>query len=287
MKVSAGNNFVCPVDGLVLMQVDKSLCCGQGHVFDMAREGYCNLLLVQDKASRDPGDNREMVAARRRFLNTGYFAPVVKRLVAAVKEIAAALQRHEIFTVVDAGCGEGYYLDHIKESALAWDFPGELRLAGCDISKWALKAAAKRSTDIGWVVAANRRLPFAPQSVNLILSLFGYPAWTSFRELQPPHGRVVVVDTGVDHLRELREIIYPKINESKLPSIQPAIDCGYVLEREETLKFTFKLNTSSEIQDLLAMTPHAYRINEDRRRALDQLKQLSLTGDVVFRVVRV
>ena len=278
--------FVCPLDNLLLHREKNSLRCDKGHTYDVAREGYCNLLLVQEKASLDPGDNQVMVAARRRFLDGGHFTPIADRLGRIVFEIAGKNHRSNPLRVVDAGCGEGYYLHQLSQSTFVKQHQSNFILAGCDISKWAVKAAAKRSSDIFWAVAGNRRLPFAPDSVDVILSMFGFPDWKSFKTVQPVNGHVVLVDPGPDHLIELRKIIYPKVNVSELPALPTAAtEAGYVLEQQSQLKFSVNLKNNSSIQDLLSMTPHAFRITPKAREELETLKHLTVSVDAVFRVL--
>ncbi len=287
MKISAFTNFVCPVEGLSLLRSANSLHCVKGHNFDVAREGYCNLLLVQQKKTLNPGDNKEMVAARGRFLGGGHFTRIADKLFEIVGTIVAESKGSGHLRIVDAGCGEGYYLDQLRKRAVDSNFSATLELAGFDISKWALKAAAKRSTDIAWAVAGNRQLPFAAGSINLILSMFGFADWESFKTVLAKNGQVLLVDPGPDHLIELRKIIYPTVNVSPLPPASKAIASGFILQREESLKFSISLKNSSQIQDLLAMTPHAFRITAKARKELEALKHLTVTVDVVFRILRV
>ena len=88
MHVTAAANLACPIDALPLATDGTVLRCPAGHCFDRAREGYCNLLVVQHKASLDPGDSREMVAARHRFLNAGHYAPVADAVFATLRATA-------------------------------------------------------------------------------------------------------------------------------------------------------------------------------------------------------
>lgn len=285
MKVSAFKSFVCPMDGLPLLPEKNILRCEKGHVFDVAREGYCNLLLVQQKASLDPGDSKVMVASRRKFLEGGHFAPIAARVFEMVRDMTANVKPDPSLRIVDAGCGEGYYLYQLSQLAVTNHHKGTLALAGCDISKWAVKAAAKRSTDIAWAVAGNRQLPFAPGTVDLILSMFGFPDWENFKTVQPVDGRVLLIDPGPDHLIELRKIIYPEINIREGRSLNTATECGYVLKLTDQIKFSVNLEHNSSIQDLLAMTPHAFKITPEARENLRALKSLTVTADVVFRVL--
>jgi 23S rRNA (guanine745-N1)-methyltransferase len=272
--------LACPLCRSTLHAVANSLRCEQNHSFDRAREGYYNLLAVQHKASRDPGDSREMVAARRRILDAGLYAPIATRNCEIARRLVEAMDRPEGTSVLDAGCGEGYYLD-----ALANALSSNARLAGIDISKWAIRAAAKRNSRAFWAVASNRQLPFAPASVDLILSMFGFPLWDAFAAVQSVGGYVLLVDPGPDHLIEMRSIIYPQVNLTKPHSLEAANAAGYKLIDEQWLRFDVGLTSAAQIADLLGMTPHDYRAPLEGREALARLSQLSVTADVVFRTL--
>ena len=267
--------FHCPLCGQALSPVPGSLKCEKGHTFDLAKEGYCNLLLVQQKASLDPGDNKEMVESRRRFLAAGHFAPIAGKLTEQVRALKLDAPR-----ILDAGCGEGYYTAELKRAL------PNAELAGIDISKWAVKAAAKSHKEIAWAVASSKQLPFAPASFDLVLCLFGFPFWESFQSVLKPSGRVLLVDPAPAHLLELRERIYDNVKETDLSSIDGALKAGFRLESEEQLDFMVTLEGGSAIADLLAMTPHGYRIKADARTALVELPRLTTRASVVFRWLR-
>ncbi len=283
MKVTPLDCFVCPLDGKILKKKANSLACDQGHTFDIAREGYCNLLLVQQKASLDPGDNKEMVSARKAFLDAGYFVPLAALLFQTICAIQKDWEQDQV-RIVDAGCGEGYYLDYCSVQALKLKQKRNLALAGCDISKWALKAAAKRSKEIAWAVAANRQLPFAPGTIDVIVCMFGFPDWKNFQTVQSSKGYVILVEPGFDHLRELRNLIYPEVNETR--KFKPENYDGYRLESTEQLKFSVELNNNPAIHNLLSMTPHAYRISQEAYKKIEHLKRLTVTADITFRILR-
>jgi 23S rRNA (guanine745-N1)-methyltransferase len=282
LKVSPLKNFVCPIDGAVLKKTTRTLACEHGHVYDVAREGYCNLLLVQQKASLDPGDNKDMVAARRKFLDGEYFSPIAERVFKAIVTLQNDTRQETPFRIVDAGCGEGYYLQYISKLA-ANELKVNCELAGCDISKWAVKAAAKRSAEIAWAVASNRQLPFTPGTIDVILCLFGFPDWKSFQKVQRSKSHVITVDPGPNHLIELRTMIYPSINEASKPA--KGNPDGYIVRTSDRFQFNFKLPDQSSIQSLLAMTPHAYRISQDARLAVESLHELTVSADIVVRVL--
>ncbi len=292
MRVAAATNIACPLDGLDMQPNGAQMRCPRGHSFDYGREGYWNLLVVQHKASADPGDSKAMVAARRRFLEAGHFAPIADHVFEVTRSLAqSAMARRSAstpFMVADAGCGEGYYLDRMAELAGADPSAGDLALAGYDVSKWAVQAAAKRTrtrSSIVWLVANSSHPPFLPASVDLMLCLFGFPLWPNFRKVQAAGSAVLLVDPGPDHLIELREIIYPDVRRSQAPPIEAANAAGYMLTRTDSVRFTASLSTAQMVQDLVAMTPHAHRMPEAGRTALQQVSDLSVTVDVVARLL--
>jgi 23S rRNA (guanine745-N1)-methyltransferase len=281
--------LTCPIDGTQLrLQSGGALQCANGHSFDRAREGYYNLLVVQHKASLDPGDSKEMVAARRRILDAGHYAPIANAVRDHVARWALELgEGSHAVNVLDAGCGEGYYLEAISNAGIrggGQSSQPSIQMAGVDISKWAVQAAAKRTNACFWAVATNRHLPFAKGSIDLILSMFGFPLWDAFARVQPLRGQVILVDPGADHLIELRSIIYPEVRQAPAPSFEAARKSGYDLQHEQRLIFKTELTNAAQIADLLAMTPHDHRAPMAGRDALAQLERLSVTGDVAIRV---
>lgn len=272
------------MDGFPLDMSGSAWRCARGHSYDVAQEGYCNLLLVQQKASRDPGDSKAMVAARHRFLEAGHFAPFAERLYFFASGVLAE-GRATPPCVLDAGCGEGYYLAHFAALADKHRLPPDLALAGMDVSKWAVRAAAKRSLAATLVVGSNRQPPFLAGSVDLILSVFGFPHWAGFAAVLAEGGHVLLADPGPEHLAELRQVIYPSVRASPPPSLDAAEKGGFALAAEETLLYSVDLEGQHVIQDLLLMTPHGARVPQERRAAVAALERLSVTVDVTFRLV--
>lgn len=257
--------------------------CPSGHCFDVAREGYLNLLPVQRKRSLDPGDSKEMVAARRRYLAAGFYQPIADRvadwaLAAVLAEAKAGATR----VCLDAGCGEGFYLNTVLARAALAGL--DLQAVGLDISKWAVLAAAKAQRQARWLVGTNAALPIVSGTLDRVMCLFGFPVFEEFARVLKPGGEVLMVDAGPDHLRELREIIYPKL---KLPR-DAALTVGeaFSLVSEETLRFPIRLGDNATISDLLVMTPHLYRAPPEGRARAAALTALDLTVDVVFRRLR-
>lgn len=272
MTITPFQALACPLDGAPLSRSGASLRCASGHSFDIASQGYTHLLPVQQKRSRDPGDSKEMVAARRRFLDAGGYQPIA----AAVGRAALAdLPPQATLSCLDAGCGEGYYLRQLAAAAHAGQ---TLALLGLDISKWAVLSAAKQDKRPNWVVGTNARLPVLSATLDCVLCMFGFPVYAEFARVLKPQGQLLQVDAGPDHLRELREIIYPALKPER--SAEAPTPPGFIALGSETVRYPLTLEGAGQIADLLTMTPHLYRASAEGRARAAALTELSLTVDV-------
>lgn len=272
MHVVPFQALTCPLDNSPLQRSESSWRCAAGHSYDIAREGYAHLLPVQNKKSRDPGDSKEMVAARRRFLNAGFYAPIANAVSRAVWEGAHA---GAIISCLDAGCGEGYYL---RELAAATNAGDRLEVLGLDISKWAVIAAAKQDKRMSWVVGSNANLPVESASLDVVLCMFGFPVYGEFARVLKPGGVLLQVDSGPEHLRELRKIIYPTLKPERT-GVVPEPE-GFDRTATVGVRYTITLETAEQIADLLAMTPHLYRATAEGRARAAALTTLSVIVDV-------
>ena len=273
MNIIPFQALACPLDGAPLRRDGATWRCAAGHSFDIASQGYINLLPVQQKRSRDPGDSKEMVAARRRFLNAGFYQPIA----AAVSRAALAdLRPGATASCLDAGSGEGYYLRQL--AAAATESRQSLAVLGLDISKWAVLSAAKQDKRPSWVVGSNANLPVLPGSLDRVLCMFGFPVYAEFARVLKPAGLLLQVDAGPDHLRELREIIYPALKPER--SAEPRPPAGFVSLSTESIGYSADIVGAEQIADLLAMTPHLYRATAEGRARATALTALTVTVDV-------
>jgi 23S rRNA (guanine745-N1)-methyltransferase len=185
--------LLCPVRDchLALAHDARRLVCPRGHSFDIARSGYINLLQPQDRRSKQPGDTTAAVAGRRRLHDLGVTAPLLKA-------IADLLQAAPGDIVLDAGCGDGFYLGTLAaETGFA--------AHGDDISIPAVDAAARRYPACEWIVAnADRFLPYADRSFSLLLSITARMNTPEFRRVLRDDGRLLVAIPAPDDLIELR-----------------------------------------------------------------------------------
>lgn len=274
--------LACPLDGLPLSVAEHGLRCARGHDFNRSRHGYVNLLPVGLKPSKDPGDGKAMVEARRQVLELGVFEPVADALDELLVTHARSLGNGAPL-LVDAGCGEGWYTDRFR--AALQDAMGDScwSVLGVDISRWAVTAAAKRYESSGWVVGNNKRLPVMSGSIGIITSLFGFETWQPWAALQTPGQLVVTVAAGPRHLMELRELVYREVELHEPPDDTQAAAAGYLTTSECRIERVVALDAPGLAEAILAMTPHGHRIDTARRATLDLSSMDSLTLDVVVR----
>jgi 23S rRNA (guanine745-N1)-methyltransferase len=247
--------LICPICRSELYTVDNGVACTANHRFDRARQGYLNLLPVQHKNSRDPGDNQAMVEARRRFLDGGHYAPLAERLARLAAERSPSRW-------LDIGCGEGYYTAQIAQKLP--DADGY----ALDISREAVKRACKRATQLEWLVASMARVPLADAGCDLLASVFSPLDWSEARRLLAPGGGLLRMGPTRDHLWELRGLLYDEVRDYDDEKHLSLIPDGMYLADSETLTYEMQLDDPQARADLLAMTPHGWRASATRRAAV-------------------
>ena len=258
--------LICPICGSPLSKADRQWQCENHHSFDIARQGYVNLLPVQQKRSLQPGDTREQVLSRREFLEGGFYAPIVEALCSLATEAGCS------GPILDAGCGEGYYSTRLAES-LGTD------LIGLDISKEAVRCAAAKYKGPLWMCASAAHLPAADRSIGLLTSLFAVTLPEEFRRVLKEDGAFIQVLAAEDHLLGLKSIIYPELHHKEKNSV-PTLP-GFRLEKSLPVRFTFTVE-GQQVQNLLSMTPHVYRISKAGADRLRQTFTLTDTASCVL-----
>jgi 23S rRNA (guanine745-N1)-methyltransferase len=185
--------LLCPIATChaSLLPQGKTFVCANNHAYDVARSGYINLLQPQDRRSKNPGDTKEAIAARRRFLDAGHAEPLVRAIV-------EALPLTSMDALLDVGCGEGHHLAAFKRAY-------NVDAHGVDISAIAIDLAARRYRDCTWVVAnADRFIPYEDHSFRAVTSITARLNPPEFRRVLAPGGTLLVAIAGADDLVELR-----------------------------------------------------------------------------------
>ncbi len=263
-------NLVCPVCGGQLNRQDKRLSCLHGHSFDVARQGYVNLLSVQHKHSRNPGDTREQVLSRREFLEGEHYRPICDCLVEAARELGIT------GPILDVGCGEGYYGTRLADALGA-------RLIGLDISKEAVRCAAGKYKGSTWLCATASRIPLEAASVQLVTSLFALTQPEEYARVLKPGGYFFQVLAQQDHLLGLKQVIYDQLTV-KQKDTQPDIP-GFDRVKTIPIRFSFTVQ-GRQIRSLFSMTPHLYRVGKAGMDRLEALESLTDTASCVLNVYR-
>lgn len=275
--------LACPIDGLALEVNGQDLVCARKHNYNVSRYGYVNLLPVGLKPSKDPGDSRGMVEARRAVLDNGVFKPLAHALADVVCSQARSIESTSPL-LVDAGCGEGYYTDALQTALSQHLDLAEFAVLGVDISKWAITAAARRYTGAAWAVGNNKRLPVLEHSTNIITSLFGFSTWQPWAELQAAGQIVVTASAGPQHLIELRELVYERVRIHSAADDAEAKAAGYQRTGESRIEFIHSIGEPDLASKVLMMTPHGHRVAATTRTSLDTSAISTLTMDVLIRV---
>lgn len=264
--------LICPhCKSALKLTENRSYSCENNHQFDLAKEGYVNLLPVNQKKSKNPGDSELMIAARRSFLEAGYYDPLAD---------AIALILNERFNdsaspiILDAGCGEGSYTNKIVD-ALEVVSP---KIYGTDISKYAVKLAAKRYKTPQFFVSSIFNLPVLDATVDLIVSIFAPFQADEFQRILTSNGALLIVSPAENHMKEIAELVYDEFRPHEKTILDKVPEPFHQLVSEQC---TFKLHLSdtNAILNLLKMTPYYWSASEKQIANFETIKHMEVTCD--------
>ncbi len=277
----------CPVCREFLLLSADGYQCSNNHTFDAARQGYVNFLLAHKKHSKEPGDSPDMIRSRRRFLDLGLYNRVSDNVNEAIAGALPGPETEGAFAILDAGCGEGFYLKRLKEFLLrGLGSRNPIDFYGVDISKFAVRQATQRDKTMSWFVASINDLPFAASSFDIVLNIFSPANVAEFSRILKETGSLVIVSPGPRHLNGLREIIYPIAREHAAPDIAEQAGGLLALSTTTRVNYRIELKSSAEVMDLLAMTPYYWNIDLGTKSKVEALDQLATDVDVEIRVFR-
>ena len=251
---------MCPVCREALHLTEKTWSCVNKHGYDVAKQGYVNLHVVQHKHSKNPGDTPESVQARRAFLSGGFYAPLQHAVVEKIREL-------HIENLLDIGCGEGYYTSAMQKETL--------QCVGVDIAKNAVQVAAKMNRDVTWVVGTGATLPVLDQSINLCTSLFSPIPEDEILRVLKPQGYLMVVTPAPEHLYAMREALFNEVNAHDPHKFVEQLKENFELIEQPMIESEFTLD-QQQLKDLIAMTPYAYKAKQDKRQQLEQQSEMKL-----------
>lgn len=271
----------CPHCDGCLIEKEKHYQCDNQHHFDKARQGYVNLLIVNQKKTADPGDNKEMIQSRADFLNKDIYLPISTALNQIVhKKFHATAPLH----IADIGCGEGYYLRKLKAFEGIQD--KLVHYYGVDISKEAIRKAAVSSKEIAWFISSVVTLPFLAASQDILISIFAPHDFAEFSRVLNEEGALIVCSPSADHLIELRELLFTTVTPIQQESMQEKASLFFSLEESYPLRFQCELASNEDIKNLLTMTPFYFKSSREQQANVLALEKLQVTVDVVFSVFK-
>ncbi len=262
---------MCPVCEGRLARGVQSFACTADHSFDIAQEGYVNLVLAQHRRSAAAGDPKDSLRHRRAFLDAGHYAPLAAVLV-------DVLAREAPDRVLDAGCGEGYYLRQLAAAPLL----DGVSLYGVDVAKEAIRLAARAAPQIEFSVGNTYRLPVLDASVAALLQVFAPSAPEQLRRVLRTGGLFIEVKPGPCHLEAFRAMIYaqPQAHtEAEAPAGFEALDV-------ERVTFPLILQQPEDVAALVEMTPYKWHMNPDTYDRVRELTGLEDTADFAIGLFR-
>ena len=285
--------FICPLCQSTLQPADHTWRCDGSlnpkqttHPFDVARQGYVNLLPVQQKKSKAPGDSKQSIEARKRFLNAGHYQPlndlICQKMTALLMAKKASLkQKNKPINWLDIGCGEGYYTQAMAQTGMDM-------LIAADISKPAVVELARTSKALGrlWyqgaeeakedgtyaaaiypLVTSAAHLPLRAHSIDGISSIFSPILPEAFNEVLSDEGYLIIAKPDIGHLATMREALFDDVREHDSDKFL------HELAPYFTLTNTYHVSTEmtlavDDLADLMTMTPYAYLARSEKRQAL-------------------
>lgn len=261
--------LLCPKCSEELNIENRSYRCCNNHCYDIAKEGYVNLVLANKKHSANPGDSEDSLRARNIFLNKGYYQKLAEGLTSVIDRYLKDGQ-----FLLDAGCGTGYYLNYIISHA-----ERKLQYFGTDLAKKGVSMAAKSCPQATLFVGNVFHLPVKDESLDCLMSVFCPYSAEEFYRVIKKNGYVIAVTPGKRHLYQIKEVVYEKPylnaeNGYDLP--------GFELSEQFNITYNAFFKENEDIVTLWSMTPYIHNTSyQDNQKALTLD---SISSDIDFLV---
>lgn len=274
--LNAMSKWKCPFCSSSLSLNNKAWACNNGHSYDVAKEGYVNLLLAQHKNSKQPGDNKQMVNGRRAFLEQGFYQPLANAITDIFNRHISTLTSQSEVRFFDAGCGEGYYMGQVRQGCQHADC--QIEFSGLDISKFAIQKAAKKYPQQHFAVASSFQLPMQDNSQDTVLQIFAPSSELEVHRVLKTKGIWITVNPAANHLYEFKQALYDKPVEHKTLNLVPD---GFELTQQLNISFTFDLVDMQQTENLLMMTPYYWSATQEKKQNLvTNLQQFTADFDI-------
>lgn len=259
----------CPICHTQLAQMGNMLKCTHNHSFDIAKEGYINLL-----RKPLPGDTKEMLLARRDFLERGFYQPLSEAI-----NTLTLTHRPDVATplnILDAGCGEGYYVGRLQHFLSERQDVQVGCAIGVDISKDAVRMAAKKYHARADFIVANLKDPLAllDNTIHILINIFAPRNPSEFARILAPGGLLLIAIPNPDHLQQLRSVLHLlSIEEQKEQHIIEQFADHFTLITAEAITYPLHL-AQKEIEQVVMMTPNYWHLSDETRIAMARLEEI-------------
>jgi len=266
------------------VQGERQYFCRNNHCFDISRKGYVNLLLPSHKGPGDPGDSKEMMESRRKFLYKGFYENFSNSLNEILINDVANIDSSKEINILDAGCGEGYYTWRLKESLSSIGHKENINMYGIDVSKVAIHYASGRDKSIRFAVASTYHIPILPGCMDYIFCIFAPRDEGEFSRILKPSGKLIVAAPGARHLFNLKKVLYGK---TELIGQKGTVGEGFKLLEQINVSYNIHLESNADILNLLMMTPYSRHTDQQAMENLKRLPELQTEVDFNIMVYQV
>ena len=267
-RFASATAFACPICQENLTLLESSLKCNNRHSFDLAKFGYVNLApQIKQSANYD----KENFQNRQQILEAGFYQAILD----AVSDLLANSETST--TVLDIGCGEGFYSRKLQESH------SEKTFYAFDISKDSVQIAAKSEPNwaINWFVGDLARLPIKNDSMDILLDIFSPANYGEFRRVLSKDGILIKVIPTENHLKEIRQKVQDQLTNKDYSNqdIKNHFQEHFTILSSQTASLT-KTITAEQLQALLSMTPLLFHVDQTK---IDwsQLTEITIEAEIL------
>ena len=267
-RFASATAFACPICRENLTLLESSLKCNNRHSFDLAKFGYVNLApQIKQSANYD----KENFQNRQQILEAGFYRAILE----AVSDLLASSKTTT--TILDIGCGEGFYSRKLQESH------SEKTFYAFDISKDSVQIAAKSEPNwaVNWFVGDLARLPIRDASMDILLDIFSPANYGEFRRVLSKDGILIKVIPTENHLKEIRQKVQDQLTNKDYSNqdIKEHFQERFTILSSQTASLT-KTITANQLQALLSMTPLLFHIDQTK---IDwsQLTEITIEAEIL------
>lgn len=255
--------LVCPKCRQPLIKNGKTYQCEANHCYDIAKKGYVNLVLGNQKIS---GDSKEMVDARTLFLSQGYYQVLADKLIQILDEL-------NVKTLVDAGCGEGYYTRQFQKA--------DRQIVAFDLSKPALNTAAKMDHDSIYAISSIFDMPIADESTDCVMNIFAPTPVEEIQRILKTGGTLIKVEPAAKHLHGLKAVLYEEVYDNEEETNELS---GLKFIQRYNVSNTVRIADNAVIKALFMMTPYYWKTSQEAAARLNELTELTTEIDFLIDV---